>query len=213
MTLPTRLVSLFFRDFYFNLTVNPLFPMGSSLMRAVSSALPSEPTEATDTPSQQDPFPPMDIDPTPPMDVPPSTNEDVDPPRPPIVPETGRSPNQDEDLSFAAVPPLDPPPGNWEIGHNDVYTQRQQVPGSPLFQSSMYGSPSSVQNVTPSEVPGVSIPGAAPKARGPPLPVVEAEQPPVTITVPLPCRQRMNPHMPTPANQRSNPQDALCVSS
>ena len=43
-----------------------------------------------------------------------------------------------------------------------------------------------------------SVPGAAPKARGPPLTVAEAKQPAVTIMVPLPLRQRMNPHMAPP---------------
>ena len=97
-----------------NLTINSLFSMGSSLMRATKSAQRAEPTEATDIPSQQDQIPPMD--------VPQSTNAEAEQSIPPVVPETGPSP--DQDMSNVA-PVLDPPPGNWEIGHDDVYTQRQ----------------------------------------------------------------------------------------
>ena len=62
--------------------------------------------------------------------------------------------------------------------------QRQQVSGQPMANFD-----------EPTDVP---VPGAAPKARGPPLPISEAKQPAVMINVPLPLRQRMNPHMPPP---------------
>ena len=95
--------------------------MGSSLMRAIKPAQSVEPTEAIDMPSQPDQIPPMDVPQTP--------NVEDEPPLPPVTPETGPSPDQD---MSDAVPHLDPPPGNWEVSQDDVYTQRQQVQGSSL---------------------------------------------------------------------------------
>ena len=135
-------------------------------MRALKPAQPVEPAEAIDMPDQSDQVPPMEA-----PSIPPAEEE---PPVSPVAPEIGQSPDQD------MTPNLDPPPGNWTVSHDDLYSQRQQAQ-SPLLEDSVH-----------------STPGTAPKARGPPLPVTEARQSGVTITVPLPLRQRMNPHMPPP---------------
>ena len=156
-------------------------------MRALKPAQPVEPTEATDMPSQPDQVAPMDA-----LQ---NTNVDDEPPLPPVAPETGPSP--DQDMSDVA-PILDPPPGNWEISPDDVYTQRQQVQGPSVMNPAPHVSPILVPNMMSSDDSVATVPGAAPKARGPLLSVAEAKQPAVTITVPLPLRQRMNPHMPPP---------------
>ena len=135
-------------------------------MRALKPAQPIEPTETTDMPDQSDQVPSMEAPSIPPAE------EDI--PVSPVAPEIGQSPDQD------MTPNLDPPPGNWTVSHDDLYSQRQQVQSPSLNE------------------PELSTPGTAPKARGPPLPATEARQSGVTIMVPLPLRQRMNPHMPPP---------------
>ena len=87
--------------------------MGSSLMRALKPAQPIEPTEPTDMPDQSDQVPSMEAPSIPPAE------EDI--PVSPVAPEIGQSPNQD------MTPNLDPPPGNWTVSHDDLYSQRQQV--------------------------------------------------------------------------------------
>ena len=117
-------------------------------------------------PDQSDQVPSMEAPNIPPAE------EDI--PVSPVAPEIGQSPDQD------MTPNLDPPPGNWTVSHDDLYSQRQQVQSPSLNE------------------PELSTPGTAPKARGPPLSATEARQSGVTIMVPLPLRQRMNPHMPPP---------------
>ena len=146
--------------------------MGSSLMRALKPAQPVEPTEATDMPDQSDQVPPMEAPSTP--------HVEDELPVSPVAPATGQSPDQD------MTPNLEPPPGNWTVSHDDLYSQRQQA------QSPSMVNPASLDDSV------TSTPGTAPKARGPPLPVTEARQSGVTIMVPLPLRQRMNPHLPPP---------------
>ena len=83
--------------------------MGSSLMRAIKSAQPAEPTEVPDMASHSNQ--------TPQMDIPQSENYEVDEPMPPVIPETGPSPTRDVPNVQSA---LDPPPGNWEVTQGDV---------------------------------------------------------------------------------------------
>ena len=128
-------------------------------MRALKPAQPIEPTETTDMPDQSDQVLSTEAPSIPPAE------EDI--PVSPVAPEIGQSPDQD------MTPNLDPPPGNWTVSHDDLYSQRQQVQSPSLNE------------------PEVSTPGTAPKARGPPLPATEARQSGVTIMVPLPLRQRM----------------------
>ena len=165
--------------------------MGSALMRAIKPAQPVEPTEAIDMPSPSNQNPPMDAQQIP--------NVEDETPLPPVAPETGPSPDQDMSHN---VPHLDPPPGNWEVSQDDVYTQRQQVQGSSSMNPDPSVAPTQTlgQNLMSPDDSVPSVPGAAPKARGPPLTVAEAKQPAVTIMVPFPLRQRMNPHMPPPTN-------------
>ena len=81
-----------------------------------------------------------------------------------------------QDMSNVA-PALDPPPGNWEVSQDDVYTQRQQVRGPPMLNQDVHSLPVSVPNMmTSDESVANSVPGAAPKARGPPLSIAEALQ-------------------------------------
>ena len=159
--------------------------MGSSLMRATKPAQPAEPAEVPDMASDTNQI----IE----TDAPQSQNDEVDQSMPPVPPEMGPSPTKDVSNVELA---LDPPPGNWEARQDDVYTQRQQVSGPPMVNLDAHSSPVSVPKMANSdESNATSVPGAAPKARGPPLSISEAT-PAVTITVPLPLRQRMNPHMP-----------------
>ena len=164
--------------------------MGSSLMRAPKPAQPAEPTEVPDMASHTNQI----IE----TNVPSSqnVNDEVNQPVPSAPPDMGPSPTQD--MSNADMV-LDPPPGNWEIRQDDLYTQRQQVSSPPMVNLDSNRPQASVPKMTNIDDPAAtSIPGAAPKARGPPLSISEARQPAVMITVPLPLRQRMNPHMPPP---------------
>ena len=109
-----------------------------------------------------------------PAEIPSSTPVEEEIPVSPRAPETVPSPVQDTTVNMT------PPPGNWTATQDDLYSQRQQE-HPPLLEDS--------EPLTP---------GTAPKARGPPLSVTEARQSGVTITVPLPLRQRLNPHVPPP---------------
>ena len=144
--------------------------MGSSLMRALSPAQPEEPSDTVIMPVQSTSVPPDD--------VPNNTPADEEIPVSPRISETGPSIVEDPNVH------LTPPPGNWTEIQDDLYSQRQQAHEE--------HHPPSLDNLEP------STPGTVPKARGPPLSVTEARQSGVTITVPLPLRQRFNPHVPPP---------------
>ena len=162
--------------------------MGSLLMRAKQPAQPTEPAEVPNMASQNNQ--------TIATDLVQSQNDEVDQSRPPVSPEMGPSPTQDVSN---VEPVLDPPPGNWEAKPDDLYTQRQRVPSPPMVTSDVHRPTVSVPKMVNQDAPSAtSVPGAAPKARGPPLPITEAKQQAVVINVPVPIRQRMNPHMPPP---------------
>ena len=71
-----------------------------------------------------------------------------------------------------------------EVSGIDVYSQRQQDTGS-----------------QPVHGDGSLVPGAAPKAPGPPRSFPDAQPDAVMIKVPLPIRERLNPHVPPPRIQ------------
>ena len=102
----------------------------------------------------------------------PSTHSDV-------PPDAGQS-SAPGDLTRKIV--LEPPPGNWTAAVDPSATD---VYSTPRTNSPLAGSAN--QSSEP-------IPGAAPKARGPPRPLPV----PIMINVPLPLGQRMNPHVPPP---------------